>query len=524
MLHFATVAAAVAAILASPALAQSTELRLANCPLRDGISLSDCDTFGYVVRIAATFAPGVVLAIATLLFIPFFYLARYCCNCCGGSKQTGGCCCAGAAPARYSWLEIARAKGYGLLLVVFAVIAIALGTSGMSRGRAGLSGILTESAEIPSVLTRELDELDRRLTFNIYVAATDSYRTDRLLSSVGSDLNKTIRDVSGDLRSTIRSGTSQVETLLDQIMPVIFVIIVVPSVAMGANGIFAVLNIRRWGPMFTVFIVLVLLILVWLAHGTISAINLVSSDLCAEINGLARQQRNVISALITCPSSLLDNARTQFTDIEKSQARAACVRLNATCVIPTNNFTQFSDGVAAGRIYDCDNVFLNCTDITFAGVSNLSANAMRLNGTVASVSGANSSGFLCVNTAASECTPSRCATTCRSSNGTLSASGKASAEGQSLLEVTQKVTGVFSDYGARFYVCDSLLSFVTGRMVGPCDDLSQGLFDARHGTGLLGLFSIIAVFVGCVGAKRFVPFTDAGRVQDEDLQRLAALK
>lgn len=489
-----------------------------NCPAsKENASYSDCQVTGYLVQVAFTFIPGILWASATLFFIPYFYCARYCCGCCGSSQQTEGVCCAcGNTPAaRYSWFEILRVRVYSVFCAVFSAVSIAYGVAAAAKGKIGLIGLVDSLSGIPRVLVSEIDSIQQALTVQLYNFTTDSFVTYNIFTetAAGRDLNSSVRSVSTDMEKTITNQTDTVKNYLDLIMTLVFVFLILPACLMGLNTVFAFLNVRSWGPMINSLLLLFLSFILWTVHSVVATTGLIISDVCAEVKGLADQEKNVVSALISCPTSLLDSARKSFAELETKEATSACEKMNSTCVIPTSSDSEFADNVKKGRIFDCPDTFLDCKNATFARLLNYSENGMKINSTVSTLPNATDSGFVCRDTNATNCSLARCADYCTFANGTRSETGKASAVAVSAFRAAATVARVFADIGAKFYVCESLLSLIAGPMAEPCADSSQGLFDCYMASGMELMFIIFSVYVCSWGSKRFIPFEEAGKLQ-----------
>ena len=103
-------------------------------------------------------------------------------------------------------------------------------------------------------------------------------------------------------------------------------------------------------------------------------------------------------------------------------------------------------------------------------------------------------------------------------DGRRSDTGKAANIALLAFKAAAQVADVFADFGARFYVCDSLLSLVSAGIAPHCDDVAAGMYNARMSTGIEAVFCIFAVYVCCWGSKRFLPVSQAGMIQDELLE------
>lgn len=564
-----------------------------NCPTqKPQITFADCDLIGYVASTSVTLIGPLLLAIATLFAMPFFYISRYFCKCCGTSKQTPECCCScyttsnddedkeqppsdhiqnhiqqktttgkhdpptgvsetelttindknkeknsaqttenrktrGApdasdsgnfetlpsleetiidSPKHYSTFDILRVKTYAILLGIASIVLFSVGMAAAGRTKSGVLKSIDALGSIGRVLQTELDEIDAALVIPTYDYDTDSFNTFDLLNSTsqGRDVAEYFNNVSTTIEGVIKSSTSPVEGALNTISTILFIVVLLPCACMFLNAIFAVFNIRKWGPMLNGFITFLSLIVIWIAHGVIGFGGFVISDVCTEITALANQEQNVVSALVECPTSLLDDARAAFTKLDLTEAGKACLELNKTCVIPTSDYLQFARDAAKGRIFDCPVDFLNCTEATFSRLLNYTQFAMKINSSIYDLDGAEENGVVCRNTSRTECTIARCSEKCTFENGSRSDTGKSSMLAITQFKSSGTVTSIFADVGAKFYVCTSLLTLIFSEMVGPCDQTAEGLFSYYMTSGVIGLFAIVSIYVSSWGSKRFI--------------------
>merc|ERR1712000_385721 len=138
---------------------------------------------------------------------------------------------------------------------------------------------------------------------------------------------------------------------------------------------------------------------------------------------------------------------------------------------------------------------------------------MNINGSVYDIPNAESEGYVCRNTSRDDCTIARCADKCRKDDGSRSDTAKTSAVAITTFRAAATVSSVFADIGAKFYVCESLLALVFSNMDQPCTDASKGFYDYYQASGVIALFSIVTIFVCSWGSKRFIPFSEAGKLQ-----------
>jgi len=497
--------------------AASEEMRIMGCPVNDSVSFEECRPITYAGRLIFNFVPPIIMALGTLIFIPFFYCARYCCNCCGGSKQTSnGYCCAGSEHARYSWGEILRAKIYAVIVFILAVIALSYSMSAGATGRDGLVDLFQSFKKVPTVLRDEMKRIDNELVVTTYDADTDTESTVRLLESFNS-VNETMESVVKDTDDAVTEATEAYNGTIESIMTTILVVALIPAILMMLNLVWALANIRRFGPMLTGLLILIFLVALWLCHGAVSTVAMLGGDVCAEIEGLGNQQRNVIDALIPCPDSLLEDVRKEFSDMEKQEAKAACDQMEKLCIRTFVN-PQFTNEVADGRVFNCPGGSLNCSsNTTFSDLLDITE-SMTMAPQVDALPAAAKEGNVC-SSGASTCTIAKCSTECTSNDGSLSTTGKRSKQAYFGFLAAAKVADVFAFLGSRFHQCSLLLQLAVGPMIEPCSKIQQGLFDGRMSTGLEAVFCVIAVFVCSFGSKRYLPFNEAGMIQDEDLAK-----
>lgn len=513
------VALAASIAAAEPGLATlRKEKRIGDCTL-EAKSIDDCSPLTYAIRLAIFAAPGFIIATFYILSCPCYCLAKYCCNCCGGRNQTPNFCCPNdSLPARYSSGDILRPKVFTLLCLMTAIGAFVWGLIGTDRLAKGLNSTGEKIVATPDILQSVITDIDTALTVKRWDPATGTESEEKLLEAGGQGSNlKTEAEKNRDeFKSMIEDNMGDYKQYIDQAKAGLYVVFALPMALIALGALAAACNLRRVLPMTVVWLLFLIGILLWLGHSVFCATSMVLGDVCAEIQGLANKQMNVIAALLQCDDSMFSDFRNTFKQLEIEQSEATCNGLSNVCY---DSLRSVSDNIASGQIYSCP-ANLDCTGKTFADLLTMMETAFYVHPNVVAMPNSASSGATCaVASPNNRCYIATCAEECRN-NGDMAAAlstfGNTARQLYYNFIAARSVSNALDTLGAKFSTCDAVFSIIISPFSPPCDDLTSGTVYGRQASGLLGLCTLAGIFIFAWGAKRFISVDEAEKPQGEN--------
>jgi hypothetical protein len=505
---------ACACLLVATALAQGTtttqsDLRVANCKL-GATSLSDCDITGYAIRVAVFSAPGLIVAACFVLATPMYLIGKYCCNCCGGREQKPNFCCpADDLDAIYDKGDILRPKVILLLTLLTACGAFIWGYVGGGKLESGLVDFGDEISNVPTRLRSELDAMNAALTVQVYTASTDTTSTVKLLdqssyTNIMTEGNKTL----ADLTSLVGDNVGKAQDYVKQYSFIIFVFFAIPAAVLMIGGVFAICNIRRFGPMTLVWFCFLFGTLVWVCHAVFCLASMIVADGCVEIHGVAYEQQNVLPALIGCKDSMFSGFKTNFNTLRTDYTKNLCTSMQPYCYVSTDSPAT---NAANKRTLVCPSP-MDCTTVTFGEMSVWMTTAFYTQKDIADMNGGSTGtdGYRCTTPAnLYSCFLNVCQTDCTTTASALSEIGKLAKQFWSVYQVDRKISNTIDTMASQYSNCDSLFTIIIAPMDPSCKDITKALIADRQASGLLGLCMIAAVFCLAWGAKRFISLDQA---------------
>ena len=505
----------------SASVAERREPRIMNCNL-ESTGFDDCDLIGYVIRVGVFAAPGIILAVFMFLACPMYCGGKYCCNCCGGRNQTPNFCCPNTElPARYSSGDLLRPKILALICLAIAVAAVIWGVTGTLNMLQGLSDFGANIVATPALIQQQIDEIDAALVVTVYDPTTNTNSTRALLSEPGGPGAGTLTEATAaknDLDSQVNTYMGDYQARIDQFANVMWAIFAVPLVIIMLGFIAAIANCRRYFPMTLVWILFLLGFLMWIIHALFSGISMIVGDFCAEVQGLARKQLNLVSILIGCDDTQFAGFKQNFRSLEAQESENTCNSIARLCYDPTQTVAQ---NVAAGTVYNCPlnpGLAARCSGIAFATLFTYMDTVFYIHPNIVGTTEATVAGAACRTPAnVNSCTLEKCSRDCTDANGVLTTLGRSSLSAWLNFIAARTVSNTIDTLGARFSTCDSILQIIIAPFDAPCDNLVGGMVYDRQATGLLGLSIIGAIFIFAWGAKRFLPLRMAEVAQtDQD--------
>jgi hypothetical protein len=509
-----TVVTLASAVAAQGSTTAQADLRIANCKI-GATDLDQCDTTGYVIRVAVFSAPGLIVAAMFVLATPLYLIGKYCCNCCGGRDQRPNFCCpADDLAAIYDKGDILRPKIILLITLLAAIGAFVWGYVGGGKLESGLVDFGDQISNIPVLLRAELDAMNVALTVQVYSASSGATSTVALLSdpsyiNIMTEANKTLTQ----LKDLVGDNIGSAQDMVKQYSFIVFVFFAIPAVILIIGGVFAVCNIRRFGPMTLVWLCFLFGALVWICHAVFCLGSMVVSDACTEIHGVAYEQQNILPALVGCKNSMFDGFIGNFDTLRTDYTKNLCNSITPFCYDTSLTPAQ---NVAAKQVLVCPSP-MDCTTVTFGQMAVWMETAFYTNKNIADMDGVstNSEGYRCTTPAnLYSCYLDVCSSDCTNSSG-LSDIGRAAKQFSSLYEVDRKISNVIDTKASQYANCDSLFSIMIAPMDPSCKTIAKALIADRQASGLLGLCMIAAVFCLAWGAKRFISLDEANVPQED---------
>jgi hypothetical protein len=494
----------------------SNNQRFLNCPV-GAKSRSDCDAMGYVTRLIVFSVPGIIIAGLLLLFWPVYIIGKYCCDCCGGRYQSPNFCCPVEMEARYSKGDLLRPKVLAFLACAMAIAGFAWGYTGGSSLTSGLLEFTDGVSGIARNVNGQVQKMHDALIIQVYNASTDQMDTIDFFNAGGgaatfAEANKTVTKFDSLIQDNIGTVRSQIQ----QYVPLVFIIFIVPPIVMVLGMILGFLNLRRYVQMSIVWLLFLLGIILWITHALFCAGSMLTSDGCVELRGAAYGLQNTLSPLIGCSNAMFQPFRNSFNDQLQLQVTRVCEMIKPFCYDRTKNAQA---NLASYQMFVCpDPQPINCNSLSFGSLVVWTQTALYINTNYNTDPTSQNDGLICA-TAANQnrCTLDKCSVDCH--NGvTLSQTGKIAKQVYSQFQATQKISVVIDTLASQYSNCDGLLTTMVAPFVKPCDTVVNALVFNRQASGLLGLGIIAGIFAFAWGAKRFLPLSEAEKPQPKEYE------
>jgi hypothetical protein len=328
-------------------------------------------------------------------------------------------------------------------------------------------------------------------------------------ASAFAEANKTVSQIDGMVRDNI----GQVQAVVKQYVPLLYIVFAVPPGVMLIGFILGFLNFRRCIQMTIVWLLFLLGIILWITHALFCAGSMVFSDMCSEIRGSAYGLQNTIAALASCSNSMFQPFRTSFNTLLQDKAKEFCVMARPFCY---DTAMSFAANMAADHLFVCPNPQpLDCNVQTVGSLTVWVQTALYIHNTYNSDSAAISNGLRCATVAnRNRCTLDLCSTDC-TNGGDLSRAGKLAKQLYSSFEALQKISVVMDTDVSDYSNCNGIFSSILGPFAEPCGTITDALIADRMASGLVGIAIIIGIFAFAMGSKRFISFSDAGKLLPE---------
>ena len=489
------------AIVPAAAVVQRTGNRVMNCHEEAKSLENDCDAEAYIYRAAMYLAVPLVIGSLIMISCPFYFCFRFCFNCCGGRMPSKGCCCAcGESEPVYSLGERFRPKVYVTVLLVLAIIAAPWSLAGAAGLTSGLLGFADDLRAIPASIDVVLNRLEGTLTTYKYNKASDVIEVVNLYE--GSLENAGLK-VRNDLDTLIQDSLGSFNEYVETASQIMFVVAILPFICVVIGTICGWLNIRHCIP--TLLLIIMYLLFtpsVWIMHGIAGFGSVLFGDICAEVHGIATDQRNVLTALMDCKESMFDAFTTTFVTIEGTQSSAACLLIRAACYDATKTAQVNAD---AGKPFNCPSPVVCSSSDDFSKILT-SMEAMTIHANILALPTVVTAGLTCVRTdgTVKTCNVDECTDACKLPDGTRSETGKVARGIKIHTDASGAVAASRDTVADSFASCTSITRLILGPFDPNCKAITTNFMTLHNSFGLSAITTVAFLFVMVWGSKRFV--------------------
>jgi hypothetical protein len=493
--------AITAAFLVATAAAAVNEkgelLRVLNCPISAKSFDPDCDRPAYVTRVGTYVLPGIVMAAILFLWIPVYACGKYCCNCCGGSMPSAPFFCGTISQTRhYHHASRLRPKLYATVLVGVGIAFVSWGLTSSIAVSESVSALGKQTAAVPGRLNDEIIAIRAALQVTTYNESSDTSTTADLFSGTSAEVAAI--NLKNDLDENMKSNVGVVQDSIDQYQTFMYLVLLIPFFLMVVGAVAGWMHMHKFVPMALLWVLLLFGVVVWILHAAAAGAVFVVGDVCAEVRGVALQQKNVMAPLLRCTDALFTDFVAGFLLVEVAQAQATCFDLYRSCY---NVNDTVSANLAALTVFDCA-AGVTCAGIGFADLTRTMAST-SLHANISAISGGATAGTSC-NNATGNCTIVRCSGDCLATGGARTAVGKRARQLQSGLDGAETIATASDVLASRFSSCDSIMSVIFAPFDESCAATTNALLLLRESSGFEGIVVIMYLFVMVWGAKRFV--------------------
>jgi len=500
---FAVVVAAAPGTVSDPSLPKN---RIMNCPVDADDFGEDCESIDYAIRAVVWIIPPALIALFLGFFSFFFCCGRICCGCCGGKDPSSGCCCPGGDPEYSKW-DYRRPKLFIFLWMIVAVLGTLLGLVGAISLTVGLSDFAGASGNLGGEVNRELDGISVAMTVARYHDTNNTYYQENLF--VGTSLEASGRGLADSLNALFSGDNVKAfQQRVSQAQVGIFILIILPTVLCVIGTVAGIAGVRTCVPMLLVALLFFVGFWIWLMNGVFGGMELMFTDVCAEFNGVAEQQRNLTPLMLVCDEAMFSDFQSSFQESMDREALRACTGLLSTCYFSNQTLTQNID---AGRVNSCPAIlddYQECLTRTFGQLLELADSDFITHPAILGRGTAVAEGLKCRNSGGA-CSVLQCASDCTLADGSLSQVGRSSLKIVVDLNAAVAVGNAMDGLGSKFSSCNTAFGVVITPFLDDCDNLIQGANFLRIATGFAGVAIIGALYSLTWGSKRFSEFQDA---------------
>eukprot|EP01062_Namystynia_karyoxenos_P058438 TRINITY_DN49988_c0_g1_i1.p1 TRINITY_DN49988_c0_g1~~TRINITY_DN49988_c0_g1_i1.p1 ORF type:complete len:552 (+),score=170.18 TRINITY_DN49988_c0_g1_i1:113-1768(+) len=524
MRRLALTALALLAFLAQLAAA-AEEVPFGYCTITDGtdddglpVKKADCDYEKYVLE----FIPMFVLAgfgIITLIFCPFFFCCRQCCNCCGGTQPSPGSLC---CPPRieeshipinpYPDNHIKGSKACTCVVLAIGLIGLAVGVAGVSKEGEAYDSGFDGALHVPNWVESQFDGIYKcmqKREHGIYTDPAADCGGDRpthsqcyLVDWYPGDTLDEIDQETASWTTDINDAKSDADPYKSDTVTGSTVALVVPCALLLVGLLFAALNVRRCGPMILIAFFFLLIVLLFLTLASEASLHKLSNDICPELDKMVEgNMDNLVKVVIdeTCRQKQFEDNRQTIQNEMEQGCENACTEALDIC----DDKPAYSSATSA----EAKRLFYNDVCVSGSGVAKCRAGVTF----VKSLLSDKTAGLLPKQGApanmlcpapAGVCTIEECAKSCQDAD-TRDFAAKAwnrSVEA----EIANSTC-----YAVNMVPILSCNTIFTEAAVKPqqttCTKLTDGSGMVVAGTVLLLLALILGIFVQAHGAKAFMP-------------------
>lgn len=231
----------------------------------------DCHIMEYAEALSKYAAPGIILAILSIISLPVFCIGRFCCNCFGGRRRSKGICCGKRDQFEgYSLKEIWIIK----LLLIAAMVGIALC---VILGYVGDKSVSTGITKSTTTLISAGNTIVDKASIIAYNLSSLPYTKDEG-AQIGEfvDTAKTFLDQAESIEVVIKEYNKyrSIAVIISFALPLGLLVI-------GVVG--AIFNFRYLA-LIAFFFCFLVSIIIWISFSVHSVVHTVFIDVCYELD------------------------------------------------------------------------------------------------------------------------------------------------------------------------------------------------------------------------------------------------
>ncbi|RNF25990.1 uncharacterized protein Tco025E_01777 [Trypanosoma conorhini] len=483
--------------------------RLMNCR-PSAVDWDECHPESYKTTVFVFAIPGFFVGGVVALTVFLYLIGKYVFDCCGGRKQSPRPCfpLRGHA-AKYSREDLIRPVLWAVGVFCVCVVACAWGCTSQHR----LLSQLRELHTMPQLAIQHVESLNseflEKMNITLYNASGDvTYSLSLLSLNPGEDLRAAICKRPEALANMLNLT---VVSLFDAIARFSWAPYVLFCVTLGVafvGMLFALCHCRRYASMSVFFTMALLAVVAWGFNGLYSASSFLVEESCFELTEFTERRTNVLTAVTKCNNTVFDARSAAFEDIFLQLSRRICEELQPYCYdeneAPAMNLAQ-------KKVFACP-ARMVCKEVIGAEVMSWARTALftatQITASSPDMAAAQREGYTCVPSPATNCDLQACSATC-SKEGALSEVGRVAKRALYAINGLAEARFAFDTLNSQLSSCTAILEGVAPSFQPFCKGAADATYNLMQSTGLLGVTLIFSLYTYAIGAKRFIPCSEA---------------